>query len=129
MTLQGEDAAKKELKEMYSRFGWKWVALAYMAGRVLVCGRQLPKDFIRDLQLVRSELESGGYSLCDVASHLRDLEIRIFPVLLDIGEGEVQAMLELIGKAMNGTLVEKDVDLEGLKLALADTSIPDVCHD
>jgi len=55
------------------------------------------------------------------------LENRLFQVLLNISEGEVHAMLELISKAMSGTLEEKDVDLSPLKVVLADTRIPSVC--
>jgi hypothetical protein len=55
------------------------------------------------------------------------LENRLFQVLLNISEGEVHAMLELISKLMSGTLEEKDVDLSPLKVVLADTRIPSVC--
>lgn len=33
---------------------------------------------------------------------LRNLEIKLFTILLDVSEVEVHAMLELIGKALNG---------------------------
>jgi len=36
-------------------------------------------------------------------------------------------MLELIGKAMNGTIREKDIDLSPLKPVLVDCAIPKVC--
>jgi hypothetical protein len=39
MTSEAEaDRYRAELEDMYSRFGWKWVALAYMAGRVVAQG-------------------------------------------------------------------------------------------
>jgi hypothetical protein len=112
---------------MYSRFGWKWVALAYMAGRVLAQGKQLPSGFLQDLTLARTRLDSGCSSICDTTADLRDLENRLFLVLLHISEGEVHTMLELISKAMSGTLQQEDVDLSPLKVVLADTTIPSVC--
>jgi hypothetical protein len=36
-------------------------------------------------------------------------------------------MLELIGKAMNGSLERRDIDLSPLKVVLADCTIPSVC--
>ena len=112
---------------MYSRFGWKWVALAYMAGRVVAQGKQLPSGFLQDLTLARTNLDSGCSSICDITADLRDIENRLFQVLLHISEGEVHTMLELIGKAMDGTLEQRDMDLSPLKVVLADCTIPSVC--
>jgi hypothetical protein len=122
-----QDSYRAELRDMYSRFGWKWVVLAYMAGRILAQGRQLPSGYLQDLTLARTNIESGCSSLCDVGADLRELENRLFPVLLQVSEGEVHMMLELIGKAMNGTLEQRDIDLSPLKVVLADTTIPSVC--
>jgi hypothetical protein len=122
-----EDTYRAEVEDMYSRFGWKWVALAYMAGRVLAQGRQLPSGFTQNLTLARTKMESGCSSICDITADLRDLENRLFPVLLHISEGEVHTMLELISKAMNATLEQRDVDLSPLKVVLADCTIPSVC--
>lgn len=72
-------------------------------------------------------MESGCHSVCDVAAHLRDLEIELFPVLLRVSEGEVHTMFELIGKAMNGTIEENDIDLSPLRPVLADCTISSVC--
>ena len=116
-----------QLMDMYSRFGWKWAALAYMSGRVLQDGKKLPTGFLKNLQLTRTKLESGCTSICDIAADLRNLEIEIFPILLEKDQAEVHIMHELIGKAMNNTLQEKDIDLVGLKVVLADCSIPNVC--
>jgi hypothetical protein len=128
MTPQAEeDRYRAEVADMYSRFGWKWVALAYMAGRVVAQGKQLPSGFLQDLTLARTNLDSGCSSICDITADLRDIENRLFQVLLHISEGEVHAMLELISKAMSGTLQQKDVDLSPLKVVLADTTIPSVC--
>ncbi len=128
MTSEAEaDRYRVELEDMYFRFGWKWVALAYMAGRVLAQGKQLPSGFLQDLTLARTRLDSGCNSICDTTADLRDLENRLFLVLLHISEGEVHAMLELISKAMSGTLQQEDVDLSPLKVVLADTTIPSVC--
>jgi hypothetical protein len=122
-----EDGYRAEVADMYSRFGWKWVALAYMTGRVVAQGKQLPSDFVQDLTLARTNLESGCSSVCDITADLRDLENRLFEVLLHTSEGEVHTMLELISKAMSGTLEQRDVDLSPLKVVLADCTIPSVC--
>ena len=122
-----EDKYRAEVADLYSRFGWKWVALAYMTGRVISQGKQLPSGFLDELTLARTNLESGCGSVCDVTADLRDLENRLFEVLLHVSEGEVHTMLELIGKAMSGTLEERDVDLSPLKVVLADCTIPSVC--
>jgi hypothetical protein len=128
MTSQAEaDRYRAELKDMYSRFGWKWVVLAYMAGRVLTRGKQLPSGFLQDLTLARTKMESGCYSICDVGADLRDLENKLFPAVLQASEGEVQSMHELIGKAMDGSLEQKDVDLSPFKVVLVDCAIPRVC--
>lgn len=122
-----ESRYRRELETMYSRFGWKWAVLAYMAARVIADGKELPTDIVRDLKLARVSMESGCHSLCEVAADLRDLEIRLFTVLLHVSEGEVHAMLELIGKAMNGTIQEQDIDLSPLKPVLVDCAIPKIC--
>jgi hypothetical protein len=112
---------------MYSRFGWKWAVLAYMAGRVISNRKQLPVGVVDDLRMTRARIESGCESLCDIAADLRSLEIKLFPVLLGVSEGEVHMMLELLGKAMNGSIEDRDMDLSPLRPVLADVSIPKVC--
>jgi hypothetical protein len=112
---------------MLSRFGWKWTVLAYMAGRVLQNGKELPSGFVQDLRTTRVMMESGGQSLCDMAADLRELEIKLFPILLSVSEGEVHTMLELLGKAMNGSLEERDMDLSHVRPVLPDASIPKIC--
>jgi len=126
-SLPDESRYRRELEEMYSRFGWKWAVLAYSAARVIANGKELPTDIVQDLTLARASMESGCHSLCEVAADLRDLEIRLFTVLLHVSEGEVHAMLELIGKAMNGTIQEQDIDLSPLKPVLVDCAIPKLC--
>jgi len=118
---------RDELYDMYSRFRWKWVVLAYMAARVLARGKQLPDDVVQHLTIARAKMESGCHSLCDIAADLRNLEIKLFPVVLHVGQGEVHAMLELIGKAMSGTIQKKDIDLLPLQPVLVDCTIPRVC--
>ena len=122
-----EEKYRAELKEMYSRFGWRWVVLAHMAGRALTRGRQLPSGFARDLTLARTRLESGCCSICDVGADLQSLENRLFPTVLQVGEGEINSMYDLIGKAMSGTIEQRDVDLSPFKVVLADCTIPRVC--
>jgi hypothetical protein len=128
MTQQTEeDRQRAELRDMYSRFGWTWVVLAYMAGRLVTQGRQLPSGFREELTLARTKMESGCCPVCDVGADLRDLENRLFPAVLQAGEGEVRVMHELIGKAMEGTIEQKEVDLSPFKVVLVDCSIPRVC--
>jgi hypothetical protein len=128
MAQQAEqDRYRAELRDMYSRFGWKWVVLAYTAGRMVVQGKQLSSGFIQDLTLARTKMESGCYSICDIGADLRELENKLFSTVLQVSESEVRAMHELLGKAMGGTLEEKDVDLSPFKVVLADCSIPRVC--
>lgn len=117
---------RRELEEAYSRFGWRWAVLAHLAARVLKQGK-LPSDVLCDLRLARTNIESGCWSLCDIEADLRHLEIKLFPALLNVSEGEVNTMLELIGKAMNGTIQEKDLDLSPLRPVLVDCIIPKVC--
>jgi len=116
-----------ELYDMYSRFGWKWAVLAYMAARVLTRGKQLPDDVVQQLTIARAKMESGCHTLCDIAADLRNLEIKLFPAVLHVSQGEVRAMLELIGKAMSGTIQENDIDLSPLQPVLVDCTIPRVC--
>ncbi len=118
---------RAQLEEMYSRFGWKWAVLAYMAGRIVSHTGQLPTDLVDDLRTIRSTMESGCEGLCDIAADLRHLEIKMFPVVLKVSEGEAHTMLELLGKAMDGSLHEKDIDLSPLRPMLAKATIPRVC--
>jgi hypothetical protein len=122
-----EDRYRAELRDMYSRFGWKWVVLAQTAGKILTQGKQLPSGFLQDLTLARTKMESGCYSICDVGADMRDLENRLFPALLEMGESEIYSMQELLGKAMQGTIERREVDLSPFKVVLADCSIPRVC--
>jgi len=122
-----ESHDRRELEDMYSRFGWKWAVLAYMATRIVAHGKALPGEIARDLAMARATMESGCHSLCEVAADLRDLEIKLFTALLRVSEGEVHTMLELIGKAMSGTIREQDIDLSPLKPVLVDCTIPRIC--
>jgi hypothetical protein len=124
---QGRLTDRAQLEEMYSRFGWKWAVLAFMAARVVGHGRQLPVALADDLRITRARIESGCESLCDIAADLRGLEINLFQIPLNVSEGEVHTMLELLGKAMNGSLQEGDIDLSPLRPVLADVSTPKVC--
>jgi len=124
---KGEIGDRDELQEMYSKFGWKWAVLAYMAARVLARGRHLPDDIVQRFTIARAKMENGCHSLCDIAADLRSLEIQLFPAVLHVGQGEVHVMLELIGKAMSGTIQENDIDLSLLQPVVADCTIPRVC--
>jgi hypothetical protein len=118
---------RRSLEDMYARFGWKWAVLASMAARLVRHGRQLPNNLLQDLKSARTRMESGCHSICEVAADMRELEIKFFPILLRISEREVDAMLELVGKAMNGTIQERDIDLSPLKPVLVDCTVPRIC--
>jgi hypothetical protein len=90
-------------------------------------GTGLPPRIVEDLRLARTRMESGCHSLCDIAADLRNIEIQLFPVLLGVSEGEVHAMMELLSKAMNGSLERRDIDLSPLKPVLVDCTIPRLC--
>jgi len=122
-----ENKYKAEVEGMYTKYGWKWVVLAYTAGKLLSQGKQLPSGFLQQLTLTRTEMESGCSSVCDLEVDLRDLENELFSILLSSSKDEVNMMLELIGKAMNGTLDRKEVNLSPFKVVLADCTIPSVC--
>ena len=79
-----ESHDRRELEDMYSRFGWKWAVLAFMATRIVVHGMALPGEIARDLAMARAAMESGCHSLCEVAADLRDLEIKLFTALLRV---------------------------------------------
>lgn len=128
MTHQAEEHRyKAEVEGMYTKLGWKWVILAYTAGRLLSQGKQLTSGFLQELTLTRANMESGCSSVCDVEADLRDLENKLFSILLSSSNDEVNTMLELIGKAMNGTLDQREVNLSPFKVVLADCTIPSVC--
>lgn len=118
---------RTQVEEMYSRFGWRWAVLAYMAGRVVLQGRSLSSSIVDDLRTTRARIESGCESLCDIDVDLRGLEIKLFPILLNVSQGEVHTMLELLSKAMNGSIQERDIDLSPLRPVLANVSIPKIC--
>jgi hypothetical protein len=125
--LKDQSEDRKEIEQLYLRFGWKWAVLAYMAARILTHRKPLPSDILQDLKSARTRMESGCHTLCDVAADLRDLEIKLFSALLHVSQGEVHSMLELISKAMNGSIQEKDIDLSPLRPILVDCTIPRVC--
>jgi hypothetical protein len=118
---------KSELEKKYSMFAWKWAVSAHVAARVVDHGRQLPGHALHHLISARRKMESGHHTLCDVAADLRILEIELFPLLLRVGEAEVNKVLELIRKAMNGTIPESDIDFSRLKPFLPDCTIPKPC--
>lgn len=90
-------------------------------------GKPLPSEVAQDLRTTRVKIEAGYQSWCDMDVDLRELEIKLFPVLLNVSQGEVHTMLELLAKAMAGTLDERDLDLSPLKPLIPDCTIPKVC--
>ena len=121
--------AKNELTEMLSRFGWKWAVLASTANRIINDGYNDSQDLISRLRNSKVLIESGCYSACDVASDLREIEKDIFNILLEQEVPQTDQFLDLIGKAINGTIRKGDVDFSGTKTVLADClTLPCVCN-
>ncbi|MFX0016391.1 MAG: hypothetical protein ACFFBQ_17120 [Promethearchaeota archaeon] len=123
------DKTKAELEEMLSRFGWKWAVLASTIGKIYQKGDSVPKNMINHLRMTRTQIESGCYSVCDIANELRKIETYLFSKLLKFGPQETDNFLELIGKAVGGKISRNDIDINGAEPILADClTLPCVCR-
>ncbi|MFX1423702.1 MAG: hypothetical protein ACFFB2_15435 [Promethearchaeota archaeon] len=123
------DKTKAELEEMLSRFGWKWAVLASTIGKIYQKGDSVPKNMINHLRMTRTQIESGCYSVCDIANELRKIETYLFSKLLKFGPQETDNFLELIGKAVGGQISRNDIDINGAEPILADClTLPCVCR-
>ncbi|MFW9855114.1 MAG: hypothetical protein ACFFFG_08630 [Candidatus Thorarchaeota archaeon] len=120
---------EEEIREMISRFGWKWAVLASTMGTLYQRGELPSNNLVQKLRLSRNKLESGCYSLCETACDLRDIEIEMFPLLTKLGPQETDGFLELNSKAVSGTITTEDLDLTGLQPIASDCmSLPCVCQ-
>jgi hypothetical protein len=121
--------AKDELSDMLSRFGWKWAVLASTVNKLYNEGYAYPKDLVSRIRTSRVQIESGCYSICDVASELREIEKEVFSSMMKNESQDTDQFLYLIAKAINGTIKEEDVDFSGAKTVLSDClSLPCICN-
>ncbi|MFW9779764.1 MAG: hypothetical protein ACFFE8_12995 [Candidatus Heimdallarchaeota archaeon] len=120
---------EEEVREMNSRFGWKWAVLASTMGTLYQRGELPSNNLVQKLRLSRNKLESGCYSLCETACDLRDIETEMFPLLTKLGPQETDGFLELSSKAVSGRITAEDLNLTGLQPIASDcTSLPCVCQ-
>ena len=124
---QGKNRA--ELEEMLSRFGWKWAVLASTAGGIHQRGEKISKELLNQVRMSKTQIESGCYSVCDIAVTLREIEKELFSLLIKLDPKETDNFLELISKAISGKISEKDLNLTGAKPILPDCAIPCVCRE
>jgi hypothetical protein len=76
-------------------------------------------------EFTRARLESGCCSIFDIICEL-NLGAELFTSVLKSGEVAVYAVLELIRKAIGGTVQKEDAESPSLKLILSDYTIPNV---
>ncbi|UCG03932.1 MAG: hypothetical protein JSW11_08080 [Candidatus Heimdallarchaeota archaeon] len=121
---------KAEIEEMLSRFGWKWAVLASTMSRLYRQGNSVPSGMVNLLRMSRTQIESGCYSVCDVANELRKIEMFLFSELLKSGPYETDNFLELLSKAIGGKISRDDLDINGAEPILADClTLPCVCRE
>ena len=126
---EGLNEAKAELEEILSRFGWKWAVLVSTAGKLYEKGNSPSVSVINHLRITRTQIESGCYSVCDIANELREIEIELFSKLMNFGPHSTDQFLDLLGKAISGKITENDLDITAAKPILPDClTIPCVCR-
>ena len=122
--------AKAELEEILSRFGWKWAVLASTAGELFEKRNPPSINVINNLRMSRTQIESGCYSVCDIANELRKIEIELFSKLMIFGSHSTDQFLDLLSKAISGKITENDLDITAAKPILPDClTIPCVCRN
>lgn len=121
---------RADLEEMLSRFGWKWAVLASTAGKIYRQGEPVSTDLINQIRMTRTQIESGCYSICDLANELRKIEQPLFAKLLKFGPQETDNFLELLSKAIGGKISKEDLDISGAAPILQDClTLPCVCRE
>ncbi|MHA1977216.1 MAG: hypothetical protein ACW98F_08760 [Candidatus Hodarchaeales archaeon] len=122
------NSARDELKEILSRFGWKWAVLVSTVGEIYQKENVLPNDIVKDLRRTRTLIESGCYSTCDIASELRNVETTLFSQLMKYGPHETDKFLDLLGKAISGKLSEEELNITAASPIMSDClTLPCVC--
>ncbi len=127
---EGIDRTKAELEEMLSRFGWKWAVLASTVGKVHQQSEPVSTDLVNQIRMSRTQIESGCYSVCEIANELRKIETSLFNSLLKFGPQETDNFLELLSKAIGGKISKEDIDISGAEPLLPDClTLPCVCRE
>lgn len=125
-----QEQAKAELLEMLSRFGWKWAVMASTVGKLYKKEEPIPTELLNKIRMSKTQIESGCYSVCDIATAIREVETPLFSKLMKYGPQETDNFLELISKAINGTITREDIDLKGAQPILTDClTLPCVCQE
>ncbi|MFX0087492.1 MAG: hypothetical protein ACFFAU_17715 [Candidatus Hodarchaeota archaeon] len=121
---------KDELEAMLSNFGWKWAVLASTAGDLYGKNGLSSTNVINQLRMTRTQIESGCYSVCDIANELRKIEIELFSHLIKYGTETTDQFLELLAKALSGKLTSNDIDITAATPILPDClTLPCVCRE
>ncbi|UCE14661.1 MAG: hypothetical protein JSV04_05625 [Candidatus Heimdallarchaeota archaeon] len=121
---------KADLEAILSRFGWKWAVLASTMGKIYRQGEPVSTDLINQIRMTRTQIESGCYSVCDIANELRKIETSLFSQLLKYGPQETDKFLELLGRAIGGKISEAELDITGAAPILPDClTLPCVCRE
>lgn len=123
------NSTKNEISQSLTKFGWKWAVLASTVNTIYKKGGDVPTDLLSKIRVSRTQIESGCYSVCDISSELQNIERELFQELVNSESHDPNNFLDLIGKAMNGTIKEKEVDFSGPDPILADClSLPCICN-
>ena len=118
---------KKELEKILYSLAWKWAVLAYYVGKVYQANIEVPKDVIKNLTQIKTMIDSGCYSACEIMGELRKVEAKLFLLVIEMGKDEVNKFLEMITKAISGNMKKEDIDLTVAKPILSDCRLPCVC--
>ena len=89
----------------------------------------ISKEILNQIRMSKTQIESGCYSVCDIAVALCEIEKAIFSMLINLDPEDTDTFLEFISRAMGGKISEKDINLPGAKPILTDCAIPCVCRE
>ncbi|MCY3414354.1 MAG: hypothetical protein INQ03_22095 [Candidatus Heimdallarchaeota archaeon] len=122
------DQSQEECEELYSRLGWKWAVLATSVHNLLSTGTSVSDNLISRIKTSRIVVESGCYSTCAALQELQDIEREVFQYVIDKDISQVDRFYDLLGKAMQGSIREEDLEIANPKTVLSDClSLPCSC--
>jgi hypothetical protein len=122
--------AQTEHSEMLSRYGWKWAVMTSTICDIYKREGSIPNGIIEQIKESRNQIESGCYSICNIANLLREIEKNVFSLLVDIAPNYTNIFLDQIHKAMAGTITEYDLNFSGVSPLPTDChTLPCVCRD
>jgi hypothetical protein len=90
--------------EMLKRYGAKWAVLAAMTADMSRKGISLPPDVFQALKTVRSKIESGCFSTCEIGCDLAQAEGPLFSQGHLMDPDEFQQWTDHLAEAMQGKL-------------------------